>query len=71
MSREFNKTKLNAIANSLKDAVNRMNYAGDISDLGNEIGLAVGSTFNNMTEEEIRDFISGFRHGMSLANGTH
>ena len=71
MSREFNKTKLNAIANSLKDAVNRMNYAGDISDLGNEIGLAVGSTFNNMTEEEIRDFISGFRHGVSLANGTH
>jgi hypothetical protein len=71
MSREFNNTKLNAIANSLKDAVNRINYTGDISDLGNEIGLAVGSTFNNMTEEEIRDFISGFRHGMSLANGTH
>ena len=44
---------------------------GDISDVGNEIGIAVGIVIENMTEEEINDFISGFRHGVSLTNGTH
>ncbi len=71
MSREFNNTKLNYIANSLKENANRMKYIGDISDLGNEIGRMTGSVYQNMTEEEIIDFISGFRHGVSLTNGTH
>jgi len=44
---------------------------GDISDIGNEIGIAIGSFIEDMTEEEINDFISGFRHGVSLTNGTH
>jgi hypothetical protein len=44
---------------------------GDISDIGNEIGLAVGSILENMTQEEINDLISGIRHGVSLTNGTH
>jgi 2-keto-4-pentenoate hydratase/2-oxohepta-3-ene-1,7-dioic acid hydratase in catechol pathway len=70
-SREFNGTKLNYIANGLKETVNRMNYTGDISDLGNEIGVTVGHTYKDMTEEEIKDFITGFRHGVSLTNGTH
>ena len=71
MDREFNKTKLNYIANTLKEAVNRMEYTGDMSDLGNEIGVTVGHAYENMTEENINDFISGFRHGISLTNGTH
>ena len=71
MDREFNKTKLNYIANTLKEAVNRMEYTGDMSDLGNEIGITVGNAYENMTEENINDFISGFRHGVSLTNGTH
>ena len=44
---------------------------GDLSDIGNEVGIQLGSILKNMTEEEIRDFISGFRHGVSLTNGTH
>ena len=71
MDREFNKTKLNYIANTLKEAVDRMEYIGDISDLGNEIGITVGNAYENMTEENINDFIFGFRHGVSLTNGTH
>lgn len=71
MDMEFNKTKLNYIANALKESVNRMEYTGDISDLGNEIGITVGRAYENMTEENINDFISGFRHGISLTNGTH
>jgi len=42
MGREFDNTKLDYIANSLKETVNRMKYTGDISDLGNEIGVVVG-----------------------------
>lgn len=44
---------------------------GDISDLGNEIGIAVGTVIEQMTENEINEFISGFKHGVSLTNGTH
>ena len=44
---------------------------GDISDIGNEIGFTIGSILENMTQEEIGDFIRGFRHGVSLTNGTH
>ena len=71
INREFNKTKLNYIANTLKESVNRMEYIGDISDLGNEIGITVGNAYENTTEENINDFIFGFRHGVSLTNGTH
>jgi hypothetical protein len=35
------------------------------------IGIAVGIVIEHMTQEEINDFISGFRHGVSLTNGTH
>ena len=44
---------------------------GDLSDIGNEIGFQLGSILPNMTDEEIREFIMGFKHGISLTNGTH
>jgi hypothetical protein len=69
--REFDNSKLNYIANTLKETASRMEYIGDISDLGNEIGYTVGSVYKDMTEEDIEDFISGFIHGISLTNGTH
>ena len=43
----------------------------DLSDIGNEVGFCLGSILKDMTEEDIRDFIMGFRHGVSLTNGTH
>lgn len=48
-----------------------IDYVGDVSDLGNEVGFIVGRVYNKMTQEEIEDFITGFRHGVSLTNGTH
>lgn len=45
-------------------------YDGDFSDLGNEIGIVVGSLLK-MGDDEINDFITGFKHGVSLTNGTH
>lgn len=44
---------------------------GDISDLGNEIGFAIGNVLPNLKEEEIKDLIFGLKHGISLTNGTH
>lgn len=44
---------------------------GDISDVGNEVGFILGQILPNMSNEEITDFIHGFRHGVSLTNGTH
>lgn len=46
-------------------------YLGDLSDVGNEIGYAIGQIIENMTQEEIDAFITGFKHGVSLTNGTH
>lgn len=41
---------------------------GDVSDLGNEIGIAIG---NQLSGENLQAFISGLRHGISLIDGTH
>jgi hypothetical protein len=71
MSREFNSSDLNYIANSLKESVDRMEHTGDISDLGNEIGLRIGSRYENMTQTDINELILGIQHGISLTNGTH
>ena len=46
-------------------------YDGDISDFGNEVGYALGKVIQNMTEQQITDFIRGLEHGISLTNGTH
>ena len=44
---------------------------GDISDVGNEIGYALGKVLSDLKEDEIKDFIHGIKHGISLTNGTH
>jgi hypothetical protein len=51
-------------------AVGQIDYDnGDISDIGNEIGYAIGRFIKN--DEDINDFITGLKHGVSLRNGTH
>ena len=69
--RTFETGDLNFISNSLKDRENEMDYIGDLSDCGNEIGLIVGECYEDMTIDEIENFIAGIRHGISLTNGTH
>ena len=71
MERTFNSDDLSWIAFSLIEYSRSMDYEGDLSDCGNEIGNIVGSKYKNMTEGEIEDFITGIRHGISLTNGTH
>ena len=58
--------------NKISEHLNNLKYYnGDISDIGNEIGYAIGSVLENMTEYEINSFVTGFKHGVSLTNGTH
>ncbi len=58
------------ILNRIKTQLENINYPnGDISDIGNEIGIALGQYLS--TEEELNDFITGLKHGISLTNGTH
>lgn len=57
---------------NISEHLKNLSYAnGDISDIGNEVGYSIGMSLENMTEDEIDSFISGFRHGVSLTNGTH
>lgn len=44
---------------------------GDLSDIGNEVGYQLGQLLEDMTKDEIELFIVGFKHGISLTNGTH
>jgi len=58
------------ILNRIKTQLDNVNYdKGDMSDIGNEIGVVLGEFIT--TESELQDFIHGIRHGISLTNGTH
>jgi hypothetical protein len=58
------------ILNRIKTQLESVSYDnGDVSDVGNEIGIVLGDFI--YTESELQDFIHGIRHGMSLTNGTH
>mgnify|MGYP000058558454 CR=1 FL=1 len=58
------------ILNRIKTQLEKVNYDnGDVSDIGNAIGIVLGEFIT--TEEELNDFITGLKHGISLTNGTH
>lgn len=64
--------KFQEVLNKLGPELTKVTYQdGDLTDVGNEVGFILGSILPNMTEEEIKYFIQGFRHGVSLTNGTH
>ena len=53
----------------ISENLNNVAYEyGDYSDIGNEIGFVLGKT---ITKDELEDFLSGLRHGISLSDGTH
>ena len=64
--------KFNQILDELKIALNNIKYEGDLSDIGNEIGLVIGNHIGkNELGYNIDSFISGLKHGVSLIDGTH
>ena len=71
MSRIIGPTTLKKLSEVISEISEEVTYFGDLSDFGNEIGVAIGEMFPNMTEQEISEVISGLRHGISLTNETH
>lgn len=43
----------------------------DLSDIGNHVGIAVGEIMSDKEGFDKEDFIRGFKHGISLTDGTH
>lgn len=64
---EFKKIK-----EEIKAQLDKVNYGGDLSDIGNEIGIVIG---NHLSAWKIGyafdDFINGVKHGISLSDKTH
>ena len=57
------------ILKEIGENLNNVAYEyGDYSDIGNEIGFVLGKT---ITKDELEDFLTGLRHGISLSDGTH
>ena len=61
--------KFNIVKSEIREQLDKINYYGDLSDLGNEIGIVIAKFFDE--ENTINDFISGLKHGISLTDGTH
>jgi hypothetical protein len=40
---------------------------GDVADLGNEIGIAIGYFFKDISDDDIKSFIAGVYHGIDFA----
>ena len=58
------------IIKQIKEHMEKVSYEnGDLSDIGNEIGIVLGHYVE--TEQDFKDLVQGMRHGISLTNGTH
>jgi hypothetical protein len=60
----------------LKEQLENDEISGDLSGIGNEIGVLFGRLINDLYPKgldqfEKDDFISGFEHGWSLTDDTH
>ena len=45
---------------------------GDLSDVGNEIGIVIAKYFNDEDDGfDKESFLAGLNHGISLTDGTH
>lgn len=67
--------KFKKVIEDIKNELDSIKYDGDLSDIGNHVGLAIGKYIKIDTEEELGyeliDFIYGVKHGVSLVDGTH
>lgn len=64
--------KFEQIKLDLIDNLSKVKYKGDLSDIGNEIGIIIGKYLSDdELGYDLDDFISGLEHGISLIDGTH
>ncbi len=69
---ELNVSKFKNICSEIANRLSNLPYNGDISDIGNEIGIIIAKYFDDKNfgwDEE--GFIDGLNHGISLTDGTH
>jgi hypothetical protein len=59
----------NEIKKKIIEQLDNAKYDGDLSDIGNEIGIVVAEYFDE--ENTVDDFMHGLKHGISLTDGTH
>jgi hypothetical protein len=61
------------ITDELSTRLSELQYVqGDLSDIGNEIGIILGKYINKKEMGfELEDFITGLKHGISVTDGTH
>jgi len=64
-------SKIYTILNELSDELQKVDYVGDLGDVGNEIGIIIGKHISDEMGYELDDFISGVKHGVSLVDETH
>jgi hypothetical protein len=62
-------TQFNEMKKAIIEHLNSVQYEhGDTSDIGNEIGYAIGKWLDHDNKDA---FIIGLNHGISLIDGTH
>ncbi|MFA5207276.1 MAG: hypothetical protein WC428_01205 [Candidatus Paceibacterota bacterium] len=61
--------RFNVAKFEIEERLAHIDYTGDISDIGNEIGIIIGKYIDK--ENTVEDFIRGLKHGISLTDGTH
>ena len=63
-------TKFEKINKEISDKLSNLKYKnGDLSDIGNEIGIIIAKYFDDVND--LDGFIFGVKHGVSLTDGTH
>ena len=66
-----NMKKFKEICTELEERFSNISYEnGDISDVGNEVGIIIAKYFSDDFGDK-NDFINGMNHGVSLTDGTH
>ena len=69
---EFNDySEFRDIIFDITNRVPKIKYTGDLSDIGNEIGMIIAKYLNDDKIGDLESFIDGLRHGVSLIDGTH
>lgn len=65
--------KFKKVSIELSERLSNLPYQnGDISDIGNEIGIIIAKYFDETDlGYDLDDFIHGVKHGVSITDGTH
>lgn len=65
------KKKFNRVKNELLTKLRDLTYEGDLSDIGNEIGIIIAKYTSSDFGWELNGFYDGIKHGISITDGTH